>query len=102
MSPYEGLRKERVPSPWEIQPPKFPISSDALLVWGRRCNLLLINAKVQLLKCQRGETAFVSSLDNTSHPLKGMGFYISDLSVYGKTDWSIAHSSKVFRDNCDW
>lgn len=57
---------------------------------------------MQFLKCQGGETACVSSFDNTSHSLEGVGFYISDLSVYGKTDQIIAHSSNTFPDNYDW
>ena len=36
------------------------------------------------------------------HPLEGVGFYTSDLSVYGKTDRITARSSNTFWGNCDW
>lgn len=100
-SPSEALRKERD----FLCPGKSDLPIFYIHIWigvGAEFCPSPAAPMCKLLKHLWGDAVFVSSPGNISQSLEGFEFYISDLSVYGKTDQIIAHNSNTFQDNCDW
>lgn len=101
--PQQSLEEgERLPLPWEVWPTHFlhPVTLLWIGVGAEFCPSPAA-PMCKLFKHLWGDAVFVSSPGNISQSLEGFEFYISDLSVYGKTDQIIAHNSNTFQDNCD-